>query len=74
MPTGAFALTLSGHTHAMQMEVLGLTPAAFRYDCPAGLYQECDSYLYVNRGIGTVGFPSRVGCTPEITLITLKSK
>ena len=58
----------------MQMEVFGLTPAAFRYDCPVGLYQRGDSYLYVNRGIGTVGFPSRVGCTPEITLITLKSK
>lgn len=74
VPTRAFALTLSGHTHAMQMEVFGLTPATFRYDCPVGLYQQGDSYLYVNRGIGTVGFPSRVGCTPEITLITLKSK
>lgn len=73
-PLDAFALTLSGHTHAMQMEVFGLSPAAFRYDCWAGLYQQGNSYLYVNRGIGTVGFPSRVGCTPEITLITLKSK
>lgn len=74
VPTGAFALTLSGHTHAMQMEVCGLSPAALRYDCWAGLYQRDDSYLYVNRGIGTVGFPSRVGCTPEISVITLKTK
>ena len=74
VPTGAFALTLSGHTHAMQMEVFGLSPAALRYDCWAGLYRQGDSYLYVNRGIGTVGFPSRVGCNPEITLITLKTK
>ena len=68
-----FNLTLSGHTHAMQMEVLGLSPAALRYDRWAGLYQHDGSYLYVNRGIGTVGFPSRIGCHPEITLLTLKS-
>ena len=58
----------------MQMEVFGLSPAALRYDNWVGLYQQGDSYLYVNRGIGTVGFPSRVGSTPEITLITLKTK
>ena len=28
--------------------------------------------LYVNIGTGTVGFPARVGATPEITLFTLK--
>jgi predicted MPP superfamily phosphohydrolase len=28
--------------------------------------------LYVNIGIGTVGFPARIGATPEITVITLK--
>lgn len=67
------ALTLSGHTHAMQMEFFGISPARFRYRTWGGLYN--DSYnhpLYVNIGIGTVGFPARIGATPEITLITLK--
>lgn len=67
------ALTLSGHTHAMQMEVCGLSPAALRYKHWGGLYE--DEYathrLYVNIGVGTVGIPMRLGATPEITLITL---
>jgi predicted MPP superfamily phosphohydrolase len=28
--------------------------------------------LYVNRGLGTFGFPVRLGVPPEITLLTLK--
>lgn len=70
------ALTLSGHTHAMQMEILGLSPAAFRYDNWGGIYNDTfDMHkLYVNIGIGTVGLPMRMGATPEITLLTLTRK
>lgn len=32
------ALTLSGHTHAMQIEVAGLSPAAMRYATWGGMY------------------------------------
>ena len=69
-------LTLSGHTHAMQMEVGGFSPAVFRYPTWGGLYADKDKKhnLYVNIGIGTVGFPARIGATPEITVITLKKK
>ncbi len=68
-------LTLSGHTHAMQMEVLGLSPAAWRYRTWGGLYQDEPGHqLYVNIGAGEVGFPARIGATPEITLFTLKPK
>src|SRR5208337_2149913 len=28
--------------------------------------------LYVNRGLGTLGFPVRIGVPPEITLLTLR--
>ena len=28
--------------------------------------------LYVNRGLGTFGFPVRLGVPPEITLLTLR--
>ncbi len=71
-----FALTLSGHTHAMQIELFGLSPAAWRYNEWGGLYRdpETDNCLYVNIGIGTVGIPARIGATPEITLITLRTK
>lgn len=68
-------LTLSGHTHAMQVNIGGISPAALRYpDCWAGRYDSADGKrtLYVNTGIGTVGLPLRIGATPEITLFTLK--
>ena len=66
-------LTLSGHTHAMQIEVLGLSPAAFRYPAWGGLYGSSGRQLYVNIGMGTVGIPMRLGATPELTVITLHS-
>ncbi len=69
------ALTLSGHTHAMQIEVAGMSPAALRYATWGGMYgDETGRHaLYVNIGAGTVGMPMRLGATPEITLITLKA-
>jgi hypothetical protein len=65
-------LTLSGHTHGMQVCVGGFSPAVWRYKEWGGLYQEGDRYLYVNTGLGTVGFPVRIGLKPEVTLITLR--
>ena len=70
-------LTLSGHTHGAQLGVelphLRFSPAQFRYKRWAGLYMENGKYLYVNRGLGFIGFPGRVGIWPEITVITLKT-
>jgi hypothetical protein len=37
----------------------------------AGLYQQGDQKLYVNRGFGFLGYPGRVGIMPEITLLEL---
>lgn len=72
-PALNIALTLSGHTHAMQCELMGWSPAAFRYDKWGGLYVDSlGRHLYVNIGAGEVGMPARIGATPEITLITLK--
>ncbi len=74
-PDKNIALTLSGHTHAMQMSAFGLSPAAFRYPTWGGLYSDNDKHqLYVNIGLGEVAIPARIGATPEITLITLKAK
>ena len=74
-PDKNIALTLSGHTHAMQMSAFGLSPAALRYPTWGGLYSDEDGHqLYVNIGIGEVAIPARIGATPEITLITLRRK
>lgn len=69
------ALTLAGHTHAMQVELFGVSPAALRYPEWGGMYTDNAGkhYLYVNIGIGTVALPMRVGATPEITAITLRT-
>jgi len=68
-------LTLSGHTHGMQfgIEIPGWkwSPAKYLYKHWAGLYRQDQQYLYVNRGLGFLGYPGRVGIWPEITVIEL---
>lgn len=39
---------------------------------PASSLQSPTSSIYVNRGLGTIGAPIRLGVPPEITLITLR--
>ncbi|HMU44877.1 MAG TPA: metallophosphoesterase [Chitinophagaceae bacterium] len=72
------ALTLSGHTHGMQAAITlrnkSWSPIQYKYEHWAGLYQEAEQYLYVNRGLGWLGFPGRLGMRPEITMITLTIK
>lgn len=69
-------LTFSGHTHGMQMgiEIPGIkwSPIQYRYPKWAGIYEENNRYLYVNRGFGVLGFRGRVGIWPEITQIELR--
>ncbi len=66
-------LTLSGHTHGGQMGIripglLELSAARFFYKRYAGAYSKGKQHLYVNRGMGFLIFPGRVGMPPEITL------
>ena len=74
LPKSDIDLTLSGHTHAMQISLLGWSPASLMYDEYRGLYHEGEQYLYVNTGLGQTAVNARFGVAPEITLITLKSK
>jgi len=71
-------LTLAGHTHGAQfgVEIPGFrwSPVQYRYLDWAGLANEKDRYLYVNRGFGFLAFSGRLGIWPEITVITLKKK
>lgn len=68
-------LTLSGHTHGMQfgVEIPGFrwSPVQYVYKHWAGLYEQEEQKLYVNRGFGFIGYPGRVGILPEITVIEL---
>lgn len=69
-------LTLAGHTHGSQIgvEIPGVvrwSPVQYLYKQWAGLYQEGEQQLYVNRGFGFIGFSGRVGISPEITVIEL---
>lgn len=69
-------LTFAGHTHGFQVGIevgdFRWSPSQYMYKQWAGLYQEGNQYLYVNRGFGTIGYPGRVGMSPEITVIELK--
>ncbi|MBC7850908.1 MAG: metallophosphoesterase [Chitinophagaceae bacterium] len=68
-------LMLSGHTHGMQfgVELPGFkwSPVQYMYKQWAGLYEEQNQKLYINRGFGFIGYPGRVGILPEITVIEL---
>jgi predicted MPP superfamily phosphohydrolase len=69
-------LTLAGHTHGMQfgIEAFGLkwSPVKLRYKHWAGLKEENERILNINRGFGFIGFSGRVGIWPEVTVIELK--
>ncbi len=72
-----YQLTLSGHTHGMQMgiEIPGWfkwSPIKWRYKYWAGIYKENNRFLNVNRGFGFLAYPGRIGIWPEITVINLK--
>lgn len=69
---GKVALQLSGHTHGLQFDFAArLGRMAHRY--VSGRYERDGSTLWVNRGFGVTGPPSRVGVRPEITKIVLVS-
>jgi predicted MPP superfamily phosphohydrolase len=71
-------LTLSGHTHGMQMGIITKrfrwSPAKYFYPHWNGLYISGNQYHYVNRGLGVLAIPFRIWMPPEITVITLKKE
>ena len=68
-------LSLAGHTHGGQAALEFISPeiAPSRLATPyvAGWFQRPGGQLYVNRGIGTIFIPIRVGAPPEITVYKL---
>lgn len=66
------SLTLSGHTHAMQLKIGNFSPASWVTSEWGGLYrEEFSSQLYVSTGVGG-SIPYRLGAWPQIEVITLK--
>ena len=67
--------TLAGHTHGGQLSLeflhRGLSLSRFETPYVSGWYEKIGSQIYVNRGIGTIGFPIRFGARPEITVLEL---
>lgn len=72
-------LMLAGHTHGFQFGIeipaIKWSPAQYMYQEWAGLYtdEKHRQKLYVNRGLGSVGYPGRIGILPEITVIHINS-
>lgn len=72
----AIDLTLSGHTHGMQvgLRINGkdYSPARFVYEHFSGMYIMANGQaLYVNTGCGFNGIPFRIGMRPNLTLFSL---
>jgi uncharacterized protein len=68
-------LSLAGHTHGGQAALEFISPeiAPSRLVTPyvAGWFHKPGGQLYVNRGIGTIFIPIRIGVPPEITVYSL---
>jgi predicted MPP superfamily phosphohydrolase len=66
------AITLCGHTHGGQICLPngdGLyLPAKHGKEYSAGLFRHAGQWLFVSRGVGTVGLPLRMFCPPEVVV------
>lgn len=71
-------LMLAGHTHAGQVH-LPVVPIRLKPSDVAstphlsGWYRNGAARLYVNNGLGSVHFPMRFRCPPEISVFTLRA-
>jgi predicted MPP superfamily phosphohydrolase len=66
-------LQLSGHTHGGQTFPATGVASLIWGDRAAGLSKTHDSYLFVSRGCGFVGPPTRLGSPPEVVKIVLSA-
>lgn len=75
LPEGV-ALMVSGHTHGGQfITPWGWAPVRTRNGrrYVRGFFPTAPTPLYVSRGVGTTGPPSRLFCPPEATVLTLRA-
>jgi uncharacterized protein len=72
---GKADLVLAGHTHGGQIRIPFVKPfwlpgGSLPY--LEGWYEEKNSRMYVNRGVGMSDIPARFLCRPEVAFITLE--
>lgn len=68
------SLMIAGHSHGGQFRFPGgFTPMHTKLGkkYPRGFYRDAPTPLYVSRGVGTTGPPSRLNCPPELSLLTI---
>lgn len=68
-------LILSGHTHGFQFNIPGVThriASQFGTEFFAGAYRIANSYLYINRGLGSASWPWRIRAMPELSFFRLE--
>lgn len=73
LPSGA-ALMVSGHSHGGQfMFPWGWTPMHTKNGrvYVKGFYPDAPTPIYVSRGVGVTGPPSRLCCPPEVSILEL---
>ena len=69
-----FDLILAGHSHGGQVRLPFYGPLQIPWGVgpyDLGFFETPGGPLYVNAGIGTVNFPWRFNCRPEITVVTI---
>lgn len=75
---GRPALTLAGHTHGGQVDVPLLRrawiPSRFGARYAGGTVVEAGRTMVVSAGIGTSGWPVRLGAPPEVLLLELRPR
>lgn len=78
MPGGLFyQLALCGHTHGGQVAICGRavkSSSMYGNRYLSGWFHEQGADILVSNGVGTSGFPVRLGARPQIHLITMKTK
>ena len=73
VPQTDIPLTLSGHTHAGQVRLLGYPLSSLMFTESEGWYHNAGQALYINTGLGCT-LPVRIGVPAEITVITLQAE
>lgn len=70
------ALTVAGHTHGGQVNLPFLRrraiPSRYGDRYAAGHVEEDGRHLFVSSGVGTSGYPVRLGRPPEVAVLTLQ--
>ena len=75
-PQPFFQLALCGHTHGGQVAVCGRSikySSIYGRRYLSGWFREKEVDIMVSNGVGTTGYPVRLGARPQMHLLTLKT-